>query len=62
MTRTQLNIKIDPELLQRVKSNAARQGKTLTEFVIEVLQQATSEEPSSLEARLRRIEQQLGID
>jgi uncharacterized protein (DUF1778 family) len=62
VTRTQLNIKIDPELLQRVKFHAVRQGKTLTEFVIEVLQQAASEEPSSLEARLRRIEQHLGID
>ena len=62
MTRAQLNIKLDPELLKRVKAHAARQGKTLTEFVIEVLQQAVSEDPISLEARLKRIEERLGID
>jgi len=43
VARSQLNIKIDPELLQRVKAHATRQGKTVTEFVAEVLLEAVKE-------------------
>ncbi len=35
MSRTQLNINIDPELLQELKTAAIRAGKTTTEFVSE---------------------------
>ena len=31
--RTQLNINIDPALLIKLKSEAIKQGKTLTDFV-----------------------------
>ena len=31
--RTQLNIKIDPELLIRIKAEAIKNGMTLTDFV-----------------------------
>jgi len=62
VTRTQLNIKINPDLLVKIKELARRQGKTLSEFVVEILEQAVADRPISLEARLERIEQQLGID
>lgn len=62
MTRTQLNIKINPDLLVKIKELARRQGKTLSEFVVEILEQAVADRPISLEARLERIEQHLGID
>ena len=35
--RTQLNINISPELLQKLKRSAMKSGKTLTTFVSEVL-------------------------
>ncbi|MBM5785394.1 MAG: hypothetical protein FJ076_11350 [Cyanobacteria bacterium K_DeepCast_35m_m1_288] len=62
MTRSQLNIKIDPELLQRVKAHATRQGVTLTDFVATVLAKAISDGDSpTLEERIRRIERHLGL-
>ena len=62
VTRSQLNIKIDPELLQRLRSHAARQGTTLTEFVASVLAKAISgDEHLSLEERVTRIEEHLGL-
>ena len=61
MARTQLNIKIDPELLQKVKAHATRQGKTLTEFLTEVLEAAVSEAAVGLEDRDARIERLLGL-
>ena len=35
MSRTQLNINIDPELMQKLKKAAISSGKTTTEFVSE---------------------------
>ncbi len=62
MTRSQLNIKIDPELLTRVKAHATRQGITLTDFVATVLAKAISDEDApSLEERISRIEKHLGL-
>ena len=62
VTRSQLNIKIDPELLQRLRSHATRQGTTLTEFVASVLAKAISgDEHLSLEERVTRIEEHLGL-
>ena len=62
VTRSQLNIKIDPELLQRLRSHATRQGTTLTEFVASVLAKAISgDEHLSLEERVNRIEKHLGL-
>ncbi len=63
MSRSQLNIKIDPELLARVKSTAIKQGLTVTEFVTQVLEAAAGETASTtLEERLTRIEKHLGLD
>jgi len=63
VSRSQLNIKIDPELLARVKSTAIKQGLTVTEFVTQVLEVAAGETTStSLEERLSRIEKHLGLD
>jgi hypothetical protein len=62
VTKTQLNIKVDPELLRLVKACATRQGVTLTDFVAAVLAKAVSEEDHpSLEERVRRIEKHLGL-
>ena len=60
--RSQLNINIDPKLLLEIKSQAIRSGKTLTEYVTDQLKQNlnTSSE-DVLEARLLRIENNLGI-
>ncbi len=61
--RTQLNINIDPELLLKIKSEAIKNGMTLTEFVTEKL--ATVESISNndaLEQRLAKIEQHLNLD
>jgi hypothetical protein len=60
---SQLNIKIDPDLLQRVKAHATRQGKTVTGFVAQGLMEAVSEERSaSIEERVAGIEKHLGLD
>jgi uncharacterized protein (DUF1778 family) len=62
VTRTQLNIKIDPELLKLLKAYATRQGVTLTDFVAEALAKAVSgEDPLALEQRVSRIEKHLGL-
>ncbi len=63
--RTQLNINIDPELLLCLKSEAIKAGKTLTDFVIDKLQESTSESSErmlSLESRLLKIEQFLSLE
>tara|TARA_B100000131_G_C17943553_1_gene543373 strand:- start:272 stop:838 length:567 start_codon:yes stop_codon:yes gene_type:complete len=61
--RTQLNINIDPQLLVKLKSEAIKSGKTLTDFVVEQLKK-TSEKSSesSLEERLLRIEKILFLN
>ncbi len=61
--RTQLNINIDPDLLVRLKSEAIKNGKTLTEFVIEHLSSApkSSSDINKLEERLIRIEKFLNL-
>ncbi len=62
MTRAQLNIKIAPDLLARVKAHATRQGMTVTDFVATVLAKAISEENSpTLEERISKIEKHLGL-
>ncbi len=61
--RTQLNINIDPSLLVRLKSEAIKQGKTLTDFVVDILQGSDSLKSSSnLEERLLKIESFLKLD
>ena len=61
--RTQLNINIDPALLLKLKSEAIKQGKTLTDFVVEQLKDsATKVSDDNLEQRLLRVEALMGID
>ncbi len=59
--RSQLNINIDPELLLKLKSQAIKEGKTLTDFVTDLLKAVPSEEPNELlETRLAKVESILG--
>ena len=61
--RTQLNIKIDPDLLLKLKSEAIKNGKTLTEFVIQQLKDLPDKNyDDQLEKRRLRIEKLLAID
>ena len=63
MSRSQLNIKIDPLLLAQVKSEAIKQGVTVTEFVTSALTKALNGDGAgTVEERLRRLEQHLGLD
>ena len=65
--RTQLNINIDPELMDQLKSGAIRSGKTITEFVsesiVQHLENQRSDAPNSqaleLEQRLAVLEEKL---
>ena len=61
--RTQLNINIDPELLFQIKSEAIKEGKTLSAFVIEKLSNIqSSSSTDKLEQRLRKIEKHLNLN
>ena len=63
MSRSQLNIKIDPLLLAQVKSAATSQGVTVTEYVIAALsRRLDGDGAGTVEERLRRLEQHLGLD
>tara|TARA_Y100001968_G_scaffold291331_1_gene295659 strand:+ start:109 stop:678 length:570 start_codon:yes stop_codon:yes gene_type:complete len=62
--KSQLNIKIDPQLLLELKAKAIKSGKTLTAFVTELLEQGSVELTSDiyiLEQRLLRIEELLNL-
>ena len=62
--KSQLNIKIDPELLLKLKSKAIKSGKTLTAFVTELLEQVPpkiADEFDILEKRLLKIEERLNL-
>ena len=62
--KSQLNIKIDPKLLIKLKSEAIKSGKTLTAFVTELLEQGSSKPTNDidiLEQRLLRIEELLNL-
>ena len=61
--RTQLNINIDPKLLLKIKSEAIKNGMTLTEFITKKLEEIKSTSRDDLlEERLSRIEQHLNLD
>jgi len=62
--KSQLNIKIDPQLLLRLKSKAIKSGKTLTAFITELLEEGSvkaSGDIENLEKRILRIEEQLNL-
>ena len=61
--RTQLNIKIDPELMIRIKAESIKNGMTLTEFVTRKLENIESISNNDvLEQRLAKIERHLNLD
>ncbi len=63
--RTQLNINIDPELLLLLKSEAIKNGKTLTTFITEKLKESATESADRLdllENRLLKIEKMLELE
>ena len=61
--RTQLNINIDPDLSLKLKSEAIKKGKTLTEFVTEQLKSSPEQQQEELlEKRLLRIEKFLMLE
>ena len=61
--RTQLNINIEPTLLIRLKSEAIKEGKTLTAYVTEKLSNIKSTSTNDLlEERLAIIEKHLNLD
>ena len=63
MSRSQLNIKIDPLLLAQVKSAATSQGVTVTEYVIAALtKRLNGDGAGTIEQRLDRLERHLGLD
>ncbi len=60
--RTQLNINIDPELLLQLKQEAIKNSQTLTQYVTEQLRlNPQTLRGNSLEDRLSRIEESLGL-
>ncbi len=61
--RTQLSIKIDPELLLKIKAEAIKNGMTLTEFVTRKLANIESRSNNDvLEQRLAKIERHLNLE
>ncbi|WP_320667016.1 hypothetical protein [Prochlorococcus sp. MIT 1307] len=60
--RTQLNINIEPELLLKLKKQAIQEGKTLTQYVTEKLDNNHKlDNDALLEERLIKIEESLGL-
>ena len=58
--RTQLNVSIDPHLLQKIKENARRSGKSLVAYVSDCFKNHLENVSSdSLDSRLDNIEQRL---
>ncbi len=47
--KSQLNIKIDPKLLLRLKSKAIKSGKTLTAFITELLEEGSIKASGDIE-------------
>ena len=70
MKRTQLNVNIDPNLLQEIKTSARKAGKSLVEYVNDFfIKNLDNSAPvdlemrlSNLEKRLKFIEEEMGLD
>ena len=60
MSRTQLNVNIDPQLLARLKSAAIREGKTISQFVSEsLILQLEDTPPLTIDSKLDLVEKRL---
>ena len=63
MLRTQLNINIDPALLLKLKSEAIKQGKTVTDFVSLAIKNQVNNAfaEKNLEDRVSSVEQRISV-
>ncbi len=62
MSRTQLNISIDPGLYRELKKSAQMAGKTLSGFVSEgLLAQVGRASPDAIESRVKLIEERIKL-
>jgi len=62
MKRTQLNVSIDPKLLEKIKKTARVSGKSLVSFVSDCfLNQIDNISPESIDSRLDIVEQRLRL-
>tara|TARA_Y100001968_G_scaffold208621_1_gene191729 strand:- start:1344 stop:1961 length:618 start_codon:yes stop_codon:yes gene_type:complete len=62
MKRTQLNVNIDPKLLEKIKESARLSGKTLVAFVSDCFVKQMDNLPvESIDSRLQIIEQRLKL-
>ena len=60
MKRNQLNVSIDPQLLQKIKESARRSGKSLVGFVSDCfVNQLEDSSLESLDSRFHKLEQRL---
>ena len=60
--RSQLNINIQSELLEKLKVASIKSGKTITEYVSEsITNQIENSFPDNLDSRLLLIEERLGL-
>ncbi len=60
MGRTQLNINIDPDLMQKLKEGSIKSGKTITEFVSDAItDQLENTISEDLETRMSAVEKRL---
>ena len=62
MKRTQLNVSIDPKLLEKIKESARISGKSLVAFVSDCfIKQIDNLPVKSMESRFQMIEQRLQL-
>ncbi|KGG10952.1 MULTISPECIES: hypothetical protein [Prochlorococcus] len=59
-TRTQLNINIEPELMEQLKRVAISSGQTISAFVSETISnKLENDSPKGIESRILSVEQRL---
>jgi len=62
MKRTQLNVSIDPKLLEKIKESARVSGKSLVNYVSDCfVNQLTNLPVESIDSRFQMIEQRLKL-
>ena len=60
MAQKQITIKFEPEILDRLRALAQKQGKPFNAVVNEVCANATNDDLSSIREAMARIEKKLG--
>ena len=62
MNRTQLNINIDPSLLEELKKSSIRSGKTLSNFLTEIISKFLSEDNANYSnKKINEFEKKIGV-